>query len=67
MSLRGDETMNNGGLEVLASLILGVLSGMSIMAALYSHKLSVMLDEEFEAWVEYMCARRKRKKFSCDP
>jgi hypothetical protein len=59
--------VNNGGLEVLASLILGTLSGMGIMVALYDHKLNVMLDEEFEAWVEYMRARRKRKKFSCDP
>ena len=59
--------MDGGGLEVLASLILGTLSGIGIMAALYDHQLNVMLDEDFEAWVEYMRARRKRKKFSCDP
>ena len=53
--------MDGGGLEVLASLILGTLSGIGIMAVLYDHQLNVMLDEDFEAWVEYMRARRKRK------
>jgi len=33
--------VDGGGLEVLASLILGTLSGIGIMAALYDHQIGM--------------------------